>query len=71
VPIVEFACAACDRVFEDLVRGEERPACPGCGGRDLRRRFSTFGVGAPAPAPPAGGCGSCGDPRGPGSCALE
>ena len=75
MPLVEFECSACSRRFEDLVRGEEKPACPSCGARKLRRLLSAFGVGTPSPggtsSGPSGGCGSCGDPRGPGACARD
>lgn len=74
MPLLEFECSDCSRRFEDLVRGSEKPACPACGGKRLRRMLSTFGVGsAPAgrPSGSPGGCGSCGDPRGPGACTLD
>lgn len=60
MPLIEFECSACSRRFEELVRGSETPVCPDCGGRKLRRLFSSFGVGAssapsPAAAPSPGG----------------
>jgi putative FmdB family regulatory protein len=75
MPLFEYVCRGCSRRFELLVRGDTEPACPACGGRDLGRALSVFAVGAagrrePAAAP-AGACGSCGDPRGPGACAME
>ncbi|HXE79449.1 MAG TPA: zinc ribbon domain-containing protein [Vicinamibacterales bacterium] len=72
MPIYEFECRTCERRFETLVRQAETPACPSCGGRDLERALSTFAVGSAAPGPvPVGACGRCGDPRGPGACALD
>lgn len=73
MPLYEFECRACSRRFETLVRGAEAPVCPSCGARDLERALSTFAVGgAGASDPvPAGACGRCGDPRGPGACALD
>jgi len=53
MPLLEFECAACSRRFEELVRGSETPACPGCGGTDLRRLLSSFGVGVPSASSPA------------------
>jgi putative FmdB family regulatory protein len=75
MPIFEYVCSECERRFETLVRGAAKPACPGCGSRRLQKRLSVFAVGAggseagtsPAPGP----CGSCGDPRGPGSCSIH
>lgn len=75
MPVYEYACSACGQRFEELVLGSEAPACPRCSSHDLEKQFSTFGVGATAPseAPcgmPSTSCGTCGDPRGPGACAL-
>ncbi len=77
MPFHEFACAACAHEFEELIRDEaEQVTCPACRGERVQRKLSTFAVGkaavrAPAPAPRAGGCGTCGDPRGPGACARS
>jgi putative FmdB family regulatory protein len=77
MPLFEYACQTCDREFETLVRGQETPACPVCHGTDLTRRLSVFaahtaGGSTPGtPAPAMGGCGACGDPRGPGACSLN
>jgi putative FmdB family regulatory protein len=40
MPIYEYGCLDCGREFEELVRGEEKPACPSCGKRRLERRLS-------------------------------
>lgn len=82
MPIFEFLCNQCDRRFEVIVRGGEKPACPSCGSRRLEKRLSVFAVGnggsagasgraAEAWGGAGGGCGTCGDPRGPGSCGLD
>lgn len=78
MPVYEYVCQACAHPFEELVRGDERVICPACASRKVEKRFSTFATaadhsasGAPAPADFApGACGRCGDPRGPGACAL-
>ncbi|HEV8699677.1 MAG TPA: zinc ribbon domain-containing protein [Candidatus Polarisedimenticolia bacterium] len=79
MPLYEYACLECLKRFEALVLGSARPACPKCGGHNLEKLVSTFAVGAGggrttrASGPPSeaeGPCGSCGDPRGPGSCAT-
>lgn len=75
MPIYEYRCEACDHRFEALIRNADAPECPSCGSRTLERAFSTFAVstgGASAMRSAAPGpCGSCGDPRGPGSCSLN
>jgi len=78
LPLFEYHCRACSRRFETLVIGSERPVCAGCGSADLEKLVSTFAVGGgagrsgdPTPAAEAGACGTCGDPRGPGSCSTN
>ena len=80
MPIYEYACSGCGHRFELLLFGAERPVCPKCSGVDLQKQLSVFAVSAPGSR--AGGesldlgggpgpCGTCGDPRGPGSCSLD
>jgi putative FmdB family regulatory protein len=70
MPIFEYECRACGHQFETLVRGAEQPTCSRCASLDLEKKLSVF-------AAPGGGeaevapCGTCGNPRGPGSCALN
>jgi len=72
VPLYEYVCRACDRDFELLVRTGDTPTCPACATADVARIMSAASVGrGREAAAPAGGCGSCGDPRGPGSCAMR
>jgi len=40
IPIYEYSCKGCGHTFEELVRGEEQPACPSCQSPDLERLFS-------------------------------
>lgn len=47
MPLFDFTCTACDRVFERLVRGESRVACPACGSTKVERMV-------PVPARPVG-----------------
>ncbi len=47
MPIYEFYCADCHRVFSFLSRGVntgKTPACPGCGGAGMTRRASAFAI---------------------------
>ena len=75
MPIYEYRCESCEHRFEALIRNADAPECPSCGSRTLECAFSTFAVstgGASAMRSAAPGpCGSCGDPRGPGSCSLN
>jgi putative FmdB family regulatory protein len=75
MPLFEYCCESCGTRFEALVQGSSRPACTKCGGKKLAKLHSTFAVSAGGGAPSAplqqAGCGSCGDPRGPGSCKTD
>lgn len=75
MPLYEYACHGCGRQFELLVRGDTVPACPDCGGLDLRKLLSTFAVSVGTGSPGIGynqaPCGTCGSPDGPGSCRLD
>ena len=72
MPLYEYRCESCSHRFEALVQGSSRPTCAKCGGRRLEKLLSTFAVagGSSATFEPGtdAGCGTCGDPRGPGSC---
>jgi len=68
MPIYEYRCKECSRVFELLVRGAEGegPECPECGSGELKRLFSLFAsrsegsaTGGPAAMMRQGG-GGCG-----------
>jgi putative FmdB family regulatory protein len=76
MPLFEYACKECDHEFEALVRSTETPECPSCHGTTLQRRQSVFAARTAAGAStvsevPMGGCGRCGDPRGPGACSMN
>jgi putative FmdB family regulatory protein len=74
MPIYEYRCARCDHRFEALVFGSRQPSCPACQGTVLEKQHSTFAThiaGAAAAAAGPGPCGTCGDPRGAGSCSLN
>jgi putative FmdB family regulatory protein len=40
MPIYEYSCPSCGREFEELIRGDERPVCPGCGEIRVQRQLS-------------------------------
>jgi len=77
MPIYEYICKNCNHAFEILVMGGKKPQCPKCDSRKLDKQLSVFAateqeitptMERSADAPP---CGSCGDPRGPGSCQFN
>lgn len=74
MPLYEYVCRSCSARFEVLVIGSDVPACPSCRSRDLDKQLSVFAVGGGVKDATGGGtgpCGTCGDPRGPGSCAIN
>jgi len=40
MPIYEYACKKCGHEFEQLVRGDEKVACPACDSKQLQKKFS-------------------------------
>jgi putative FmdB family regulatory protein len=45
MPMYEFECPKCHEDFEELVRSAEAVkdmACPNCGSRKVKKKFSTF-----------------------------
>jgi len=75
MPLFEYICKKCGHQFETLVMGATSPTCPSCQSKRLEKQLSVFAVSSrgesdarrEAVAP----CGACGDPRGPGACALD
>lgn len=71
MPIYEYRCAACERTFERLVRGDTKVRCPACESARVERVLSVparpGGAGggeadysALGPMKGGGGCGSGG-----------
>lgn len=76
MPLFEYRCRACEKRFEEFVLGDAKPRCPACDGKKIDKLLSVFAVGSgggpsSSSSETSGGCGSCGDPRGPGSCAVN
>ena len=76
MPMFDFTCTGCGTVFEELVFGDEAPACPKCGAATQRQ------MSVPSPVRPmsktkppcaAGGCpsGGCGTNSGAGGGGLS
>lgn len=69
MPIFEYKCGKCGQEFEELVFGEDTPACPKCGSTKTsklmsRCRAKSGGDGgdfdmAPSGGGGGGGCSSC------------
>lgn len=75
MPIFEYVCEKCNHEFEALVYGSQKAECPKCHGKKLKTQLSVFavsgkGMSSASPSMGSGACGSCGDPRGPGSCSI-
>jgi putative FmdB family regulatory protein len=76
MPIFEYLCKKCDHRFEAIVNGSTVVECPACASRRLEKQLSVFatsvkGQTAARAEEPAGPCGTCGDPRGPGACSMN
>ena len=79
MPIYEYVCKKCQHHFEAITQGSKTPECPSCHSKRLEKQLSVF-VAASSSGhsqtrfsenAPVGACGTCGDPRGPGSCSLN
>ena len=79
MPLYEYECRGCGHHFEYLTRAETSPECPSCHGANLQKLLSVFAAHSDSPAKSFAhpkmsaveACGSCGDPRGPGSCSMN
>jgi putative FmdB family regulatory protein len=74
MPLRDYTCRACQKTFEALVKPGEDAPCPACASTDVERKLALFArpAGGDVDAAPSfGGCGTCGDPRGPGACRLD
>jgi putative FmdB family regulatory protein len=77
MPIFEYVCRDCDNRFETIVHGAQKPECPTCKSKKLDKQLSVFALSGSASSDRTfadrsiGPCGTCGDPRGPGSCSTN
>lgn len=69
MPLFEYVCKKCRHEFEFLVRGDETPECPRCGGRRLDRQLSVPAAHTASGGQVGGFNTPCGMP--PGSCGRE
>lgn len=69
MPIYEFNCPECKNIFEELVFGDDKPACPKCGHAETTKLLSCATLHTPAPSrlgqqvsfpsSSSSSCGSC------------
>lgn len=67
MPIFEYKCEECGKLFEAIVMGSRQPECPACNSQKLEKQLSSFAVSggnsSSSSAPCGAPSGSCG-PRG-------
>ena len=68
MPIYEYRCENCGTEFEHLLRGDDKPECPSCGGERLKRQFSAHATHASSSAP---GCPMTGGKAEPFDCGMQ
>ena len=74
MPLYEYACEGCGELVELLIRGDEKPSCPGCGIDRLERQLSVISAHISASRADMPACetpspGDCGLPQcGTGGC---
>lgn len=61
MPIYDYKCKKCGEQFEILIRGKEKPSCPKCGSKSLKKLISGFAV--ISGKPPYCGCAAHGGER--------
>jgi len=66
MPVYEFLCVVCNRIFSFhsfKVDPDKEPSCPKCGAENLQRVPSRFGVGSASKTESKGGGDDFDDPR--------
>ncbi len=72
MPLYAFSCTDCGREFEQLLRVDETPACPNCGGSHAQRLISLIAKpAAGGPSEPSCPAMTGGTPCGAGCPALS
>lgn len=64
MPIFEYQCKACGKVFDHLARtAKDKPnQCPACGAKQLTKQFSTFSASMGTPKGTSCSMGNCSKP---------
>ena len=75
MPLYEYICKECSHYFELITHGSTIIMCPECETQNIEKQLSTFAVSGGGAdfgfEGSLGGCGTCGDPRGPGACSMN
>jgi len=72
--IFEYVLSGMSARIRTLIFGRDKAKCPKCQKRKVESQLSVLPSprkARPGAASPTVGCGSCGDPRGPGACSSE
>ncbi|HAF66771.1 MAG: zinc ribbon domain-containing protein [Bacillota bacterium] len=59
MPIFEYRCKRCGKVFECLVRKGDVPACPECGSEELTKLMSMFATNVRKGSGGQSSCAAC------------
>ncbi len=62
MPIFEFRCEDCGKLFETLAKRDETVECPDCKSKNTKKQLSKFGFASGAgfrSSVGSGDCGSC------------
>ena len=75
MPLYEYICKECFHHFELIVHSSTILMCPKCETQNIEKQLSAFSVSGGEEKfgfeESSGGCGTCGDPRGPGACSMN
>jgi putative FmdB family regulatory protein len=74
MPLFEYECTGCGNKFELLIRGNDAPRCPACGGERVEKCLSVFAVSVKSASPPPaspGACATCPHASGRSGCGLS
>jgi putative FmdB family regulatory protein len=60
MPIFEYKCQDCNKEFEKLVSGTNpEVSCPECNSKNIKKKFSVFGMSGVEKQVSSSGCTSC------------
>jgi len=71
MPIYEYYCSKCEKIFEELIIGAPKGVkCPSCGNRRVRKALSVFGMKSGSKFVSSSGSGSSCSSCGGGDCST-